>query len=269
MFHTKFFTFTFALTIIASLALYANAAQAQLPKEGLIGYWSFDKTDIEGNTVKNLAGDKDEKGETNGTIKGKLEQVKGIRNEALEFPGIKGNYLEIPKVLNAFASNFSVGFWFKTPTPAKEMAVFRPCELRGTFYIYFHPDKPGKLQVEMKGIISFIISNTVISADKWYHVLVSWGDGPGKLYLNGEEDGAYSGGLICGDSTPPHAIGASLPDGQLPFNGVIDEFYVYNRALSKDEVLSKSEVLRILAEQSVEVAGKLSISWGEIKEKAR
>jgi len=261
MFHKKCFTFTFVLTIIAGLALYTNATQAQILTKGLISYWSFDNADIKGETVKDILGKND------GTIVGKLNQVEGKFNDALGFTGEKGNYVKLPR-LHGFDKNFSIGYWFKTPTPTGiEMFIFSAASPHGTFGTAFHPKLAGLVLVQNKGLESFIVAKTAVSASTWSHVLVSWGDGSGKLYLNGEEVGDYSEGknFDSAGEASFHAIGAvAPPDERFPFNGVIDEFYIYDRPLSKDEA---QQVMT--ASQAVEVAGKLSITWGEIKEKAR
>ena len=70
-----------SFAVIVTVFMYTNMAKAQVVTEGLVSYWTFDKTDIDGDTVKDVFGEND------GTMKGDPKVVEGKVSQALEFDG--------------------------------------------------------------------------------------------------------------------------------------------------------------------------------------
>ena len=74
-------------------------------------------------------------------------------------------------------------------------------------------------------------------ANQWVHVAVTLGNGTAKLYVNGALKATMSGVTIKPSDFQPSAnyIGKSqFPDPL--FNGMVDEFRIYNRVLSDAEI---------------------------------
>ena len=91
---SKRLSLALTLTILAFPVWYMNVAQAQqLVEQGLISYWSFDKSGITGDTVKDIKGGHD------GTIVGSPEivsrtnkQLAALRwkmTDSLPVPGVR------------------------------------------------------------------------------------------------------------------------------------------------------------------------------------
>ena len=110
-------------------------------------------------------------------------------------------------------------------------------------------------------------SNGTLDTD-WHHLAMTFDGKVVTLYIDGKFDVdmpdafvmgiAVSNDLIIGDhSHPPYK-------GQWPFVGLIDEVRIYNRALSADEVKQNFLVSKPF-KAAVTPAGKLAITWGEIK----
>ncbi|MBC8234028.1 hypothetical protein H8E77_31155, partial [bacterium] len=59
------------LAVIAIVFTYANIAKAQVVKDGLVSYWSFDKADTAGKTAKDIWGNND------GTMEGSPKVADG------------------------------------------------------------------------------------------------------------------------------------------------------------------------------------------------
>ena len=77
-----------------------------------------------------------------------------------------------------------------------------------------------------------ILSTSHVDTFQQYHVVVTWGDGTVKLYVNGQLQGElYAGGLS--PSTGPFYIGGD-PDTFL--HGAADEVSFYNRVLTTNEI---------------------------------
>ncbi len=73
----KALTTTLALMFVATFLMYASMAEAQILTEGLVGYWTFDEADIDGDIVRDFIGDND------GSIFNAVEVVEGKINQAL------------------------------------------------------------------------------------------------------------------------------------------------------------------------------------------
>jgi hypothetical protein len=81
-----------------------------------------------------------------------------------------------------------------------------------------------------------IRGNTVLSTGKWYHVAATWDGATAKIYVNGVLDNtpaSYTSYL--GQDTRPVYIGGRSGATDM-FNGMIQEVYLYGRALSQAEI---------------------------------
>jgi len=91
-----------------------------------------------------------------------------------------------------------------------------------------------------------IIVNAALPTGGWKHVAMVIGSTGGHLYLDGAEVGANTGMTLMPSSlgsTPNNWIGKSQfadLDGDPYLDGVIDDFYIYDRALSAAEILKLS-----------------------------
>ena len=81
----------------------------------------------------------------------------------------------------------------------------------------------------------FIITPDPPAIDDWTHIAVTFDGGWGIIYVNGEE--VIEGDMIFGlGRDAEFHLGCGTTGGIDPFNGSIDEFRVYNRVLSDNEV---------------------------------
>ena len=85
---------------------------------------------------------------------------------------------------------------------------------------------------------AIIDSTNVVQTNTWYHVAQTYDGTSLKLYVNGVLDGqlAASGPIV---TTPePLRFGQGPPGSgyEYPFNGILDEPSIYNRALSASEI---------------------------------
>ena len=81
------------------------------------------------------------------------------------------------------------------------------------------------------------VETSQLATGQWAHVAVTLGGGTAKLYVNGELKATKSGFTIKPSDFKPskNYIGKSQFSDPL-FNGMIDEFQVYNHVLSADEI---------------------------------
>jgi len=103
-------------------------------------------------------------------------------------------------------------------------------------------------------------------ADEWMHFAGTYSsaDSLGVLYLNGEKVGDAAGsGQIAGDWDMGARVGKTIDDAR-PFTGLMDDFCMYKRALSQDEV---RDVMAGGPPSAAPVSpeGSLASTWGRIK----
>lgn len=98
----------------------------------------------------------------------------------------------------------------------------------------------------------------------WTHVAISYDNGIGRIYINGEMagEGKTSGGFVKGKE--PLMIAADCERQNYIFDGIIDEFCMFLRALDVNEIkyFMENGKLGIL---SVDNREHLSTTWGNVK----
>lgn len=108
-------------------------------------------------------------------------------------------------------------------------------------------------------------SKAPVEVGKWTHLAVSWGEGKLSFYIDGELDSEFDWGDIFMDTEAVLTIGADPAGGDEPINGFIDEVAMFDEVLSKEDIQKAMNGLENFL--AVELFGKLSTTWGEIKEK--
>lgn len=78
-------------------------------------------------------------------------------------------------------------------------------------------------------------SDTVLVAEKWYHVVGTWDGSDFRIYLNGGTDGNTTTTGTHVASATLFSIGSYRGTGNW-FNGKIDDVRIWNRALSLEEI---------------------------------
>ncbi len=85
-------------------------------------------------------------------------------------------------------------------------------------------------------------TNTQFLSNQWYHVVATWDDSGMKTYINGQLDSLNHRDITARQSQGDVYIGAQYENyynpnwRNLPFNGIIDEARIYNRALAEEEI---------------------------------
>jgi hypothetical protein len=216
----------------------------------------LDKKDIEGYTAKDVFGS------NHAEILGGPEAVKGKIGDALEFDG-EDDYVQLPDMGSEPA--VTVEAWtlaHSMPPEAHSCCIgivsSAPADqwIAGTVHFKF---EAGQITVHKNDSDKIRFADAQV--DEWYHAVytVDTNENEFKFYVNGEFMGELTAGGTPNNLT--HITIASEHDGRyLP--GLVDEVRIYNRALSEDEIKRNYQVT---TNTPVEVAGKLSLTWGTIK----
>ncbi|RKU15915.1 hypothetical protein C6503_13395 [Candidatus Poribacteria bacterium] len=271
-----FFTFTLTLTMFIH-----NGYTEPIVTDGLVSYWTFDKQDIAGGTVKDVWGEND------GKIVGDPKVVDGQVGEALEFDG-SDDYVNLTN-LGDFgekvgASTFEA--WVKTSFKKEWTTLFKVLDQGCNMAWAIDVNRSAKAGFPFAAdIVHYYVRQKsaagcnaiaveiefALSDGKWHHIVFGIVD-PGKsevsIYMDGEPQE-----IIVGDAkkldtfipfVEPVYIGAANNRGKVErhFPGVIDEVRIYDRPLTADEVTRnfKSKI-----GLSVQAAEKLPIVWGNLK----
>ena len=248
------------LTVLLTLTWQINTAKCQVVEDGLVSYWTFESTEVDGNVVNDVWG------ENNGTLMGDALIGEGKIGEGMHLDG-SGDYLAVPdhETLE-LSAEVTLEAWVKLITSGSDQAIIE----KGDCYYLLNVFGPGRPTV---GIIEFGCSSLapnwlsgtgVVDDDEWHHVVGVY-DGSNKyIYIDGEEDivGATTGTLsgIVNNNLSIGRRGAQLNNrfGK----GIIDEARIYNRGLSADEVEANFAAEGLAVAKSTNA---LAVTWGKIK----
>jgi alpha-L-arabinofuranosidase len=216
---------------------------------GCVAYWSMDAGDIKDGVLT------DKSNKSNNAVIHGATLTQGIIGDALYFDGID-DYISFNNINN---DDISISLWFKRSSTDTENADtlfgaynWSPdLSLREGFRLAFMPQKTNALIWEIVTSNAQGNKNDVIPyssfpdqhLDQWYHVVVTYDSKSGEqlIYVNGEKKSYYvhptGNTLVPVKILSEMTVGYSIVNNGY-FNGSIDEVSVWNRALSKDEVLT-------------------------------
>jgi hypothetical protein len=101
---------------------------------------------------------------------------------------------------------------------------------------------------------------------QWYHLALTVAESIARLYVDGTQIGAEKtfSNLVLSDTTMDLTIGSAGTSWQ--FNGIIDEFAIFNIELGEREIQNiMNDGLERAVLVAVEPSGKLTRTWADIK----
>lgn len=260
---SKTMFFVLALGLIISEMLFA-----QITYTDFVGAWSFEE-----GVGKKSADITGKSGEA--TIQGTPKWVQGKFGSAIKFDG-KSDYIEIklPEIFNLIPKNdFAIAFWTNIQDISGSGTTWtRLMEARydDLNYIQFVIQiNDGELGVNLvsDGVERTFIVNSPVKADTWYHVTATWV--ASKKALGFYLDGVSQTGVGTAPASPGVQKIINIgrrSDGNADtyFNGIVDEFAIFNKALTEEEIKTlMNKGLKSVA--SITSLGKLTNTWGKIK----
>jgi len=203
-----------------------------VPDDGsLVGYWPFEEGS--GTETINATGDSD----NNGTLYNTPTWSYGVSGGGLNFNAGNSEYVECGNDSSlSFTNNgtFSISVWVEpddiTASWRRGIAKREVYNTSGwrfgfnsTGYPMFWTDQSG-------GTLS-VTSDTALTQDAWNHIVVTYDNQQCYIYLNGEQVGSGTGTYVAAAATL--RIGDATSEY---FDGGLDEFRMYSRALTATEV---------------------------------
>lgn len=221
-------------------------------------YYSFDK---EGDTVEDSSANGND-----GKVVGNAKWEKGVIDNAIALEPNAWVDMNGPEFKNAPVDGITLAFWVNHTGSVNDQSVF---DAVGTD----HGSGLYHVEIETEGVRWFARDGTytqifsirpgpILEADEWVHFAGTYDSesGDAKTYLNGKETHSVKGAGKLSDNWGVKA-GIGHHNNDRWFTGLLDEFYIFGRALSADEIKQLMEGA-ILA---VETSNKLTTTWGNIK----
>ena len=158
---------------------------------------------------------------------------KGIVGSA--FRCNSGNFLQIgayPKAVD----KISVVAWLKISGPETGI-VAQNGSGQGQFSLLLEKGKLKAIMLDRHGNPVRVATSTALAPGEWSHVAFVYDGSNVKLYINSRLVAAKSDKLdgIYTEGLPPMVTVGSDEEGKT-FNGYVDEFAIYNKALSTDQI---------------------------------
>lgn len=146
----------------------------------------------------------------------------------LYFDGLD-DYAEEPYVIDSW-EEVTIMTWVKLDSLSQNVQIIAG---QRSFYLQLNPNKSISAFANSKTLTS----KTLLNTNQWYHVTVTHKPNNFKLYINGVEEASRStaSGNINHD-TSNFTIGKYPSNSSNYFNGSIDEFRLFNKALSSNEL---------------------------------
>jgi len=217
---------------------------------GLVGYWSFNGQDMDWASTTAEALDRSGNNNNGNVVNFNKESVvPGKVGQALKFDGVD-DYVDAGNSPSLqFDTALTVEAWIKqatTPTNVSSIVT------KGIQTWEFFVNSNGKIRLRMQTGASAwdLYGTSILTPGQWFHVVGVYDSvaEKAKVYVNGvKENEATRTGLINYSTANPVRIGIRSPGTTLPFNGLIDEVRIYNRALSAEEIWEHYRVGRGIA----------------------
>lgn len=244
-----------------------------LAEDDLIMWYSYNKDTIKGDDVIDASGNGND-----GLIKSNdIEPVKGKIGEALEFPGVATSYISVKDhMYEDPIEEITLAAWVKAPA----RGMIASWDRSEFFRFAVGDDVGGNVATTFIAFDSCCpcchdwFGKTDVADEEWHHV-VAWFDGKEKrIYVDGKLDAKIA--------APAKVIGAGLArfgfigigseagafdaatGPTWAFNGIMDEFMLFHRPLSEDEI---EHLASAPADPfDVDPRDKVSTTWGHIKD---
>ena len=243
--------------VVASLLTfvwYTDQAEAQYVKQGMVGYWPFDKDTIDGNTIEDLSGNAN-----HGTINFPVKTVPGQVGDALEFDGENAHYVGTELMITeAHFESLTMMAWAKPAHVHEAYGQLMGGDDGGWDRGFGYRADTWEICVGRGGDWQ-----PGLQADfgEWQHVVVIYTPTNTVFYKNGERH-ELGDRTTPTTSNNPFLIGDDIPCGpNCAFPGPVDEVLVYGRELTDAEVQQNYAAKGA----AVDSAGKLPLAWGAIK----
>ncbi len=172
--------------------------------------------------------------------------VPALFGNGVQFDGVD-DFIDVPFVINPAAQSFAASVWINVTHLDSQRVIVQQLDDNGTGRTWLYILTNGKIQSNLGGVLA---TTSSITPGEWHHVALTYDGADLRLYLDGrlEASAARTPETTEGDLW----LGVNKSGGS-PFMGTMDEFALYDRALSDHEIyaLAQQDVVGV---KSVDVA---------------
>ncbi|MHC4071157.1 MAG: LamG domain-containing protein, partial [Planctomycetota bacterium] len=206
----------------------------------LVIYYSFDE-------VSDIVADQSGKGHDGVVVGDVTADAGGMYGGAANFA--TGSYLDLdgPSIPaeDIPTAAMTLAAWINIANTGGDHEIFSARASDESWLIHPEPKSSGDIRWLLRsygGTTIFQIRAGTVTWDQWLHFAGTYDKESAKaaLYINGElieEMDVASPADIAGDWDLGARVGLTIDNGR-PFTGLMDEFRMYTRALSHDEILT-------------------------------
>ena len=244
-------------TAVLVLLAVATGASAQLT-DGLVGFWAFSEGG--GDTAEDASGVGN-----HGVFEGNPAWVAGHVGDGVEFDG--GSEIIVADADSLrLDTGVTIAVWAKPGEGQAAWAKFLIKQKTGEYPYSLQFDDGQAIFGTVNANARFDTAPKLANfADEWAHLAMTYDGAAVVLYKDGIEvarnDGA-AGEIQQNDQ--PVSIGGRVGSNQ-DFLGVLDEVYLWNRALTAGDIPTVMDGLLL----AIDASGKLATAWADIKQDAR
>lgn len=253
-------TITITVAILFVVCLMVQPQLSVAVDDGIVAYWAFN--DNGGNTASDSTGNG-----YDGDLIGDPQWVDGYYGGGLEFDQVEDE-VNVPFHENLNQETFTICAWANVEVgSANHRAVVSNRDEPPTsgFIIYATPQNTWQFWTGDGATPWVSVQGPEVNLGEWDHVAGTFSDGTQKFYVNGELAGETASKPNF-NTRQELLIGAGANERanhEYLFKGIIDEVRLYDRALDEDEISAVMESESL----AVEAAGKLALTWGQLKAK--
>lgn len=241
------------------VSAFSGICDAKLDMESVVAMWLLDEG--EGDQIS----DTTDNGHDGRFVGGRVKWADGKFGKALEFTQEGWAEMNAPVVVDTV--DWSMGCWVKPRDSQKHWANILSSHnaLRGISFEQFD-NNINRMGVAMGDGETWGGAGFVqLRANQWNHMVFTRKKKTGTWYLNGRIDNAKQ---MDSDkpvvASPSHFRIGNWVLGSRGWNGIVDEAFIFERALSRDEITT---IMNHGLERArvVNPNGKVATSWGRIK----
>jgi hypothetical protein len=203
------------------------------PPANLVDWWTGDGNSS--TVAPDLAG-------TNaGALNGSVPYAPGEVGNAFSFTGNRSNFVIIPDAPSLDGTTGTWDFWMNsTQTNSFVGVVGKHDAASSNNGITMQMDQ-GRPRVEIKGPGPTLLLNPstpLLNDGNWHHMALTFqSGGQAVLYVDGQAKATGTAPVFSFNASPLR-FGTMLDGFWTPYNGLLDEVQIYNRALSAAEIQS-------------------------------
>ncbi|MHC4206634.1 MAG: LamG domain-containing protein [Planctomycetota bacterium] len=219
-----FYLVSFVLVFSVTLTSVAKAADPDL-----VGWWRLD--DGSGMIATDSSGNGND-----GDLQGNPQWVPGQIGTGLQLNGVD-EYVEVPhNEILTVDNEVTVMVWINAERHTNPGENWQGIMAKGNPRSYSLYTEVGQsLHFSTGGVGT--VSSMDVPLNEWVHVCAQVIGGGHQYYINGEDAGTGGSGIsLPGASDTSTVLLGDARDGNREFLGIVDDFRIYRRALTQEEV---------------------------------